>query len=240
MSISDWFRRKPGPTKIATSKGGSDILKYDQSSKTPKQYGFSAESTFDHVKDREAAYDEMFGECDNVYHEVLPLVPHIDVYRYPPNSIRPFFTLVTGGMSDVPMNSPEELGADFRRAELVFYAEDNKQEYSETLRRLAHFPHENNSWLHWGHTMSNGTPPEPMFGSDSLDTLFFMPSILSPDSKLGERLSISSDPVNFIWCVPITSAECNLKLEKGTEALYDLFEANRHPFLFSEKRRSYV
>jgi hypothetical protein len=67
-----------------------------------------------------------------------------------------------------------------------------------------------------------------------------MPSIVRPDSSLGERLQIESEPVNLIWCVPITAAECELKLKNGTDALYNLFDKNEHPFAFSGNRPSYV
>ena len=40
--------------------------------------------------------------------------------------------------------------------------------------------------------------------------------------------------------VLITSAECELKLREGTDAILDLFERFQHPFLLNEARRSYV
>ena len=67
-----------------------------------------------------------------------------------------------------------------------------------------------------------------------------MSSIIQNDSGLGERLAWHDEPVQLVWCVPITAAECELKLEKGTDALYDLFEEHQHPFVFSGDRESYV
>lgn len=238
MAMKDWFRRKPAPEQIGKSKGGSRMIKYSDQSKP--EMGFLEESTLANTELRERIYTEIFGESDNVLHELLPLIPHIDVYQFPPQGERNFFTYVTGGMSDLPMNAPEELGVAYRRAELVFYSTENHDDYSELLRRMAHFAHDNNTWLHWGHTMPNGLPPTPFFGTKLLDTLFFMPSIVSPDSTLGDKLQIESEPVNLIWCVPITSAECQLKLDDGSDALYDLFEANKHPFAFSGDRKSYI
>jgi hypothetical protein len=240
MAMKDWFRRRPAPKTIGESKGGSRLSKYG-GGETPKpQIGFLEESTLKNTEDRERVYAELFGESDTVLHELLPLIPHIDVYRFPPKGNRDFFTFVTGGMSDLPMNAPPELGADCRRAELVFYSAENRDAYPELLRRLAHFVHDNNTWLHWGHTMPNGQPPEPLFDTNNLDTLFFMPSIVNPDSTLGDQLRLESEPVNLIWCVPITTAECQLKLDAGTNALYDLFDANKHPFAFAGDRESYV
>ena len=242
MGLRDWLRRRkqPGPQVAGTSRGGSRLLKYGGEEFTRPEFGFTEESSQELTEAREKAYDTLFGEAGSVYHEMLPFVPHVDVYRYPPTDERPFYTLVTGGMSDLPMNSPEELGSDFRRAELVFYASEGRDEYQELLRRLAHFPHDNNTWLHWGHTMPNGSPPEPLFGSQSLDSFFFMASIVRPDSELGERLIWQSEPVNLVWCVPVSTAECELKLEHGADALYDLFDEHKHPFVFPGDRRSYV
>ena len=202
--------------------------------------GFAAESNGALVQQREDVYDKFFGDCETVLHEMIPFVPHVDVYRFSPNASRDFYTYVTGGMSDLPMASPPEAGPGFRRTELVFYAAEANDEYGELLRWLAHFPHDNKTWLHWGHTLPNGNPPEPFFNSGSLDTLVFMPSVVQPDSELAKHLVWKGEPINLLWCVPITAAECELKLEKGMHALYDLFEANQHPFVFHGSRASYV
>ena len=239
MSLMDWFRRKPGPKSIGNSRGGSNLLKYGSDPAKPRM-GFLEESTLPQTEERERIYGELFGESSSVYHELLPLVPHVDVYLCPPHGDRDFYTYVTGGMSDLPMNSPAKFGRDCRRIELVFYAADENQEYAELLRRLAHFAHDNNTWLHWRHTLPNGTPPTPLFGDGLLDTIFFMPSIVRPDSQLGEHLEIGSDPVNLVWCVPITSAECQYKLDNGTDAMFDLFDENNHPVAFAGNRDSYV
>ncbi len=240
MGMRDWFQRKPAPKNVGISKGGSSLIKYGDGDAPRPEIGFLAESTLANTEDRERVYSELFGESDMVLHELLPLIPHVDVYRFPPHGKRDFFTFVTGGMSDLPMNAPTELGVDYRRAELVFYSTENRDEYSQLLRRMAHFVHDNNTWLHWGHTMPNGQPPEPLFGTSQLDTLFFMPSIVDPDSRLGDTLQIESEPVHLVWCVPITTAECQLKLDEGMDALYDVFDANNHPFAFSGDRQSYV
>lgn len=67
-----------------------------------------------------------------------------------------------------------------------------------------------------------------------------MPSIVKRNSTPGDELRIDSDTVQLIWCVPITTAECQLKLDYGTDALYDLFDADSHPFAFAGDRPSYL
>lgn len=241
MGIRDWLSGKKGrgPEIVGKSKGGSRLLKYGEGATDRPEVGFADESTAIPAEERERVYEELFGAIDMVNHEVIPFVPHIDVYRFAPADQRAFFTFVTGGMSDLPMNAPTELGPGFRRVELVFYASEDKPEYPELLRRLAHFPHDNRTWLHWGHTMPNGMPPAPLFDT-TMDTLFFMASIVSPDATLGERLAWRDEPVELVWCVPITSAECALKLDQGADALYDLFDQHNHPFVFAGDRGSYV
>ena len=240
MGMKDWFSRKPAPQEVGKSKGGSRLIKYGDKSESKPEIGFLEESTLANTEDRERIYTELFGEADSVLHELLPLIPHIDVYRFPPNGKRDFFTFVTGGMSDLPMNAPADLGTEYRRAELIFYSTENRDDYPQLLRHLAHFVHNNRTWLHWGHTMPNGHPPVPLFNTKKLDTFFFMPSIVEPDSTLGDKLKIEDEPVHLVWCVPITTAECQLKLDEGSNALYDLFDANDHPFAFSGDRESYV
>jgi hypothetical protein len=71
--------------------------------------GFSEQPTAHLVAAREQVYADVFGDRFTVSHELLPLVPHIDVYVFEPDDDRgrDFFTLVTGGMSDLPMGVPD-------------------------------------------------------------------------------------------------------------------------------------
>ena len=240
MDEKDKQAGQKGPELVGESKGGSQLLKYGGSEFDSPKMGFADQSTSIDPAERERVYEEMFGTIDEVNHEVIPFVPHIDLYRFAPTEKRPFFTFITGGMSDVAMNAPAELGPAFRRVELVFYASEDKPEYLNLLRDLAHFPHDNQTWLHWGHTMPNGMPPAPLLGTSHLDCMLFMESILTPDSTLGERLAWRDEPVNLIWVMPITMAECDFKLERGSDELYDLFSTHQHPFIFAGDRASYV
>jgi len=242
MGIRNWLfgKKGRGPEIVGRSEGGSRLLKYSSENSGAPEMGFADPSTAIDPGERERIYEQIFGTIDSVHHELIPFVPHIDVYQFAPTEQRPFITYVTGGMSDLAMNSPAELGPGFRRIELVLYASEDKPDFVQVLRQLAHFPHDHRTWIHWGHTMPNGTPPAPLFGTRQLDCMFFMPSIVTPDSTLEERLSWRDQPVKLVWCVPITTAECNLKLERGSDAIYDLFDQHQHPFIFTGDRSSYV
>jgi hypothetical protein len=234
--MPSWFgKSKPRET----SPGGSVINRYGPELAGPP-IGVT-ESSAEFARAREAVYDRFFGAAAHVSHEIVPLVPHVDVYIHQPGPRgRDFYTLATGGMSDLEMSVPAKAKGVPRRVELIFYCREPQQEYIDLLRGMAHFPHNNRTWLGSGHTMPNGVPPEPFLGSPVLDTLLFMPTILTPDGKLADELNLAGAGVHFLWVVPLTTLECNLKLEKGFDAVLDLFDRHRHPHIFDPGRKSYV
>jgi len=227
MGFRDRFRRS------SRSPGGSRIYRHDHigGPKVAVTRPFSSE--------REQAYDRLFGTCEYVYHETIPLVPHVDVYIYGPSK-RPFYTLVTGGLSDLPMWVPHEVGSEGARAELVLYADEPKDEYLELLRRLAHMPHDLKTWFGYWHTVAVTGEPGPLFPESQLTSLLLMPSVVTGDHALRDELVLDGDPVNLLWVVPITAAETEYKLARGSDALVDLFDRQRLPFLLDERRQSVV
>jgi len=233
--MNSWFGKKKTPD-------GTVIIRHDAAE---RQIGFTDKSAVEFRQAREAAYEKLFGKALSVSHELLPQVPHIDVYTFKRTFKRSLgdqivCPLVTGGMSDLQMTMPRGAKDSPQRVELIFYCEEPRDEYIETLRWVAHFPHDSKSWLGHGHTMPNGNPPVPFWGSAELDTLLFMPPIVTKDQTLPEELKLGGEEVHFLWLVPLTTAECNFKLEKGFEAILGLFQQHRHPHVFDPNRKSYV
>jgi hypothetical protein len=228
-----WLNREKTP-------GGAVVIQYGKEApKTP--IGFTDQSTAGFGPARESVYQRLFGEALNVSHELIPLVPHVDVYSFRRTIVnQEVYTLVTGGMSDLPMALPSAAAGMPKRVELIFYCSEPREEYIGTLRWLAHFPHTYKTCVGCGHTIPNGNPPEPFWGSDCLDTILFLPPIVQRDRNLADDLILGGDPVSFLWVVPITGSECNLKLQKGLAALMDLFSQHRHPHVFDPARKSYV
>lgn len=232
-----WFGRNKRPDE--KSPGGSIIYRHDQLS--GPQIGFTDESTqaFSHARDE--VYARFFGEAASVSHEVLPLIPHIDVYNYVSRGKEgvDVCILVTSGMSDLEMTLPNGVEAP-KRTELILYCREPRQEYIDTIRWLAHFPHDAKTSIGPYSTIPNGNPPAPFWGSPVLDTILLLPPIVARDQRLPDELVLDGEPVHFLWLVPITTPECNLKLKKGVDALLHLFEQNRHSHVFDPHRRSYV
>jgi Suppressor of fused protein (SUFU) len=234
--MTSWFGKKRTPD-------GTEIIRHDE---VETQIDVMEKNTSSFKKAREAVYEKLFGEPLGVSHELLPLIPHIDVYTFKRTSKKDgvdqvVYSLVTGGMSDLEMTLPQRAPKDVpRRVELIFYCSEPRAEYISTLRWVAHFPHNAKSWLGHGHTMPNGNPPAHFWGSKELDTLLFMPPIVVKDQNLPFELQIEGQPVHFLWVVPLTTAECDYKLEKGFDAILGLFQQHHHPHVFDPNRRSYV
>jgi hypothetical protein len=239
MGIKDWFRRKREP-KQPEGAEISDWLYRSLGQPSPSDTGPVDATKLAMADSRRRVYAELFGAPDAVLTDPAPDDPVIDVLRFPPSRRRKFYTYVTSGMSERPMRTPEGVGSECRRAELIFYTATARDDYGQVLGSMACFVHLLDIWLHWGAHVPHRSPPEPLFGTRLLDTLLFLPSKVTADGALGEKLRIQNDPVQFLWCVPITTAESRLLDTQGMQALAKKFDANRHPIIFSGDRDSYV
>jgi len=153
---------------------------------------------------------------------------------------------VTSGMSDMAILGDE--GDSFRR-ELIFYAEPGG-DFAMALRAVARFPLEHETSLDHGHSIQlYGSFFVPggaeALASDVLSVitlphLVLLAPLVRRHQTLNEELVIDGCPVDFLWVVPISGAEHALKTEQGTDALLDLFEARKHPWLFNAARTSYL
>jgi hypothetical protein len=199
-------------------------------------YGFSDTSTLELVAKREAAY-RVIGEDFNMSHELLPQVPHIDVYIFKPSEDRPFYTFVTGGMSDLPMKVPEGVP---ERVELVLYALEQKDSYIELIRWMAHLIHDKSTWVSAGSTMSNGQPALPIFPNSSLDFFLFLPCPVSPDSEILEQVFVNNQSVSLLWLIPITSAERHFVATRDIMDFIEILSEHEHPLEVQETRLSYI
>jgi len=227
-----WFKKRKAPD-------GTNIIRHE---KADLNLGFMP-GTEGFAQARETAYERLFGgEPLSVSHEVVPMIPHVDVYTFKRSlEGKDVYSLVTGGMSDLAMTLPRRADEQVpRRVELIFYCSEPRAEYISTLHAVAHFPHATKSWFGQGHTMPNGNPPGPLWSTKDLDTLFFLQPIVKRDQTLPSELILGGQPVHFLWVVPITTAECNFKLNNGSNAMLDLFQQNRHPYVFDPDRKSYV
>lgn len=236
----DWFSKEKSKAQ-EVSPGGSVIHRYSNETWSPGQTGPPDELVEQQREARHAVYAKIFGEAPQVSADAESRRPRIDIHEYRRRHANgaDVYALVTSGMSDLPMNVPAKAKAP-SRVELVFYCAEPKPEYVETMRWIAHFPHDQKTWVGSAHTIPNGNPPAPFWGSPILDTILLMPTIVKRDQELPDQLSIAGQGVDLLWVVPLTKAECDLKLAKGLDAILDLFQQNSHPHVFDPHRPSYV
>ncbi|MHC4884757.1 MAG: suppressor of fused domain protein [Planctomycetota bacterium] len=192
----------------------------------------------DFISIREEHYVEHLGELtQKVMHSTDQKFPHVDIYQFEPTEERPYWTLITGGMSNERMHIPEEsFGEIGSRAEICMYVKEPKGWMFSVLKGLAEMPFDDKTFLHWWHTVPNGMP---MTAEKSLLTnyLFLLPYF---EQETFDTLEINEDRVDLLWMVPITDAELEYKVANGAEALEKVFEEKGMDLPVIEQRESYV
>ncbi len=177
------------------------------------------------------------GKVSMVFHEIVSDLVHIDIHEIPPTEDRPYWTLVTSGMSDLAMKTPEG-AAEFAHAELMIcLPRDWKMEQKDWneeihywpirwLKVCARFPHEYKTWLAWGHTLPNGDPAEAYASNTQFCCMF----LGAPRTVSTEFWSLQIRPdkiIRFYGLYPLYRGEVEMKLKKGAEHLEDLFDKNQ-------------
>lgn len=186
------------------------------------------------------------GEPATVFHEIVSTTVHIDIHFVQPTAERPWVSLVTSGMSDIPMNPPDgaenfrfaelmiRLPADWKLGEEAFKQEENYWPI-RWLKILARMPHEYETWLSSGHSIPNGNPPEPLAPG-----MPFSGMILSRPWIGGEELATlylaDGTPVHFWTLIPIHPSEISFKLQHGSDALMQKIAAAGYSDLYDPWR----
>ena len=84
------------------SMSGSPIYRHKEA--TPWQAAKGEEC----IEQISGHIEQHLGPIETVFHEIASDMVHIDVHFVKPTSTFPFVRLVTSGMSDLPMTTPEE------------------------------------------------------------------------------------------------------------------------------------
>ncbi|WP_141505430.1 suppressor of fused domain protein [Paenibacillus luteus] len=175
--------------------------------------------------------EQHIGPIAGVFREIVSDVMAVDIIVAAPTSKRNYYTMVTYGMSELPMTVPE--GAeDYRYAELMIclpptwkisdeaFQDERNYWPIRALKTLARFPHEYQTWLYMGHTLANGQPAKPY--SDNAGFQGMLLSFPDVEDKQGFfNLDLSSvKTVHFFNLVPIYQEEMDYKMKNGMEALF--------------------
>ena len=208
---------------------------------------FTPPSGKSHLEAITAHVEQHFGKVDRVFHEAISDLVHLDILIVEPTAEVPYLTLVTSGMSELPMTVPAgEIGP--RYAELVMLLMPDHPMDQESwqdpknywpirhLKQLARMPHTLDTWLAAGQTVSTD-PPEavapgvPFCGLGVLE-------VLDPAAR---RLRVDDTvEIGFLQVVALHPEELQAKLAGDAGSLAELFDSevlrvvfNTRPNLFS-------
>lgn len=230
-------------SKDEKTKGGSRIIRHKLPKKTDKfALGDSKliESIEKHIKTH-------IGESETVLHEVVSAGIHLDIHVVLPSKKRKFCTLVTSGMSERPMNVPKDIEdrEKWQYCELVTclpaYWNMSKEDFEKEenywpirlLKTIARIPSEFDSWISFGHTIPNEEPFAP--STDMMCGYVTFPYLFEPEFF---TLKYKEREVHFFYMFPLYKEEMDLKLEKGVDALEELFGENDVSFVVDPKREN--
>ncbi|MCG6155072.1 suppressor of fused domain protein [Rubinisphaera margarita] len=187
---------------------------------------------------REAHYQRFLGPMnDNVMHSTDVKPVHIDIYQFEPTEERPYWTLITGGMSDQRQIQPEDCAEHMSpRSEIMMYVTEPKPWMFDVLKGLAEMPFDHDTFLHWWHTVPNGKPmtAEP----SELTSYFFVPPYFEA-VEFGD-LKIEDDLVDVLLLIPITDSERAYARQHGSQAFEKLIEKVDLSPVVDESRTSIV
>ncbi len=88
------------------------------------------------------------------------------------------------------------------------------------LQRLTRFSRETQTWLGFGHSIPNGTPPVPFAPSTQQCASFLLPPLEMPEKFARLRLE-DGEILNFWAIVPITKDELALKVNQKAPTLIE-------------------
>ena len=170
-----------------------------------------------------------------VFHEIVSEYVHLDVHISRATASRPYHVLVTTGMSDRPMKTPEG-SEDCRHAELMLalppewpLSEDDVEDEKNWwplrhLKQTARFPHIVETWLWHHHTVGNGESLDPVHPSAPFVGFALGTPRLCPDEARSLRIRTGKE-VHFFSLIPLYEAELKFAWKHGTVELFKRLDA---------------
>jgi hypothetical protein len=195
-------------------------------------------------------FTEHFGPIDCVLHEIVSHRVAVHVYVLEPTDQRPFRTLITSGMSELPMTVPQGHGIS-PYAELAIclpadwpldqesFRDENVYWPVRLLKQVARLPHEYGTWVGAWHSVPNGDPADPYAPATPFAGVAVVPMLTVP--KEAQTIEVGGGTrIELLALLPLHPAEIALKRERGTNALIEAldrghiteaFDPNRPPLV---------
>jgi len=193
-----------------------------------------------------AHIERHLGVIEQTFREPATDGPPTDICRVASTVERPIHTLVTAGMSDMPMPSAGNSKTP-RYLELMMtlprgwnFEDAPKSKGSghwpiRLLTQLARYPQQKTS-LVWGQIVPNGDPPAPYAPGTELCGVIVAPSLLVPTEFY--ELDLGTRRIEFYSAIPLYQEEMALHAEKGMEFLLSTLIDRGHNDLVDLRRKN--
>ncbi len=191
----------------------------------------SKKALADGMEIRKQHYEKYLGKLDQpILHPTKKIYPHMNIYQIAPTPQKPYWTLITNGMSAVKQNIPLDNKRTSGRTELFMYVVEPQNWMFKLLGGLALTPFAHNNFVHWEHLCCLDDNKIPK--KTGIAHVLYMPPFFE-DISFGNTLYINGDKVDPLWIIPITEPEFEQCLEKNgdREIAKKLMQAE-HPRLF--------
>jgi hypothetical protein len=214
---------KPEKSADVVSLSGSPIYRHGE------ELPWAAPKGEEFIEQISAHIEKYLGPVETVFHELVSDKVHIDIHFVKPTADFPYVRLVTSGMSDLPMRTPDDDRVPKYTELLITLPPDWKLAQSDMederwywpirlLKVLARLPHQHETWLGWGHTVPHGDPPGPYAANTKFCGVVVLPSATVPPQF--DTLTIEGvKDIVFYSVVPLYEREMNLKLRSGLDAM---------------------
>jgi Suppressor of fused protein (SUFU) len=180
---------------------------------------------YSHVK-------QYIGPIDAVVHDSSIQLPQVDILIVKPTEEKPFYTLITAGMSEFAMPAPGgfmELMVSLpphwilpKLYEVTGGANSSPEWYWPigVLQFLAKIPRLYNTWFGMEQIIPNGEPPAFYAPNTRLCGSLLFPSLLTP-REFHELPLNAHKKIQFLALLPLYQEEMNLAAERGMDELFD-------------------
>lgn len=187
-----------------------------------------------HFQAIEKHLDQFFDSKDEivVFDEKESPDFHLDAYWIKPNDFRNYHILLTNGVSTRPLKTPsKEFSSYIELAILLpkYWNLGNEQWKAESnywpislLKGIGRYPHENNTWLGFGHTIPEAEN-ETISGTKFTATILLKSKTLPPAFQ---TIPYENNAIEIFLLFPLYKNELTYKTQKGTDSLIDLFQRN--------------
>ena len=168
-----------------------------------------------------------------VFDEIESEIIHRDIYLIKATEDRPYHILLSCGMSALPMTIPEDIDSSEFVEIMILLPKEWNLEYESfsdeknywplrAMKGIMITPHENNTWLGFGHTYAYE-------GNDEFaEGIGFNSLMLAHSMELSDdftQIELANDKVIDIYTlIPLYKEELEFKKKNGARALLELFD----------------